>query len=186
MSDEFISLFPWIADVLERPIPELFKPNSPEYEVLLKLKREWGMTDTATLFRSLSSEFGEVAGKAFEKFLESYIVPDWEAVGQKEARPGKEMECFIHILWDPLKAMGFEYESIQDGEQIRFKVTKCPIFDLAEKTGLHDWLYHMACATDFFSTRKFSERLGFDRTKTLMQGGDFCDHRYFPKGIATR
>jgi hypothetical protein len=57
-------------------------------------------------------------------------------------------------------------------------VTKCPVHDLARKTGLRRWLYHLACATDFYSTPAFSPRIRFSRTKTLILDEEPCDHSY--------
>ena len=62
-----------------------------------------------------------------------------------------------------------------------FNVSKCPIYDLAEKTGMHEWLYHMGCSTDFYSTPSFSKEIGFTRTKSLMQGDECCNHTYYYK-----
>ena len=97
---------------------------------------------------------------------------------ETEAHEGTEIEDFIRVLWDPLKAQGFEYTAQRESGSAEFRVTRCPVHALAEKTGMHDWLYHLACATDYYTTPAFSSKIHFTRTKTLMQGHDGCNHRY--------
>jgi len=66
-------------------------------------------------------------------------------------------------------------------DTVSFYTTKCPIFDLAERTGMHQWLYHLSCSTDIHVPDAFCERIGFERTQTLMQGNKCCNHRYYYK-----
>jgi hypothetical protein len=41
-----------------------------------------------------------------------------------------------------------------------------------------DWLYALVCASDPYTAASF-DGIRFERTKTLMQGDDCCDHAYF-------
>ncbi len=178
MRDEFQVVVGWIGAVLERPLTDTFDARSTEYAILAQLKEGWGKRDTAGLLTALTAEHGDAAGKAVERFLELNIRRDWAEIGKTEAHEGREIEDFIRVLWDPLKAQGFEYTVQREGGSAEFRVTRCPVHALAEKTGMHDWLYHLACATDFYSTPAFSSKIHFTRTKTLMQGHDCCNHRY--------
>lgn len=177
--DEFQTQFGWITDMLKRPISDFFKADSTEYEILTLLKNGWGTRDTAELLKKLTSEYGDVAGRAVEKYLELNILKDWAEIGKKEAHEGTEIEDFIRVLWAPLKEQGFEFTMKCEKGMVTFCVTRCPIHDLAEKTGMHRWLYHLACSTDFHSAPAFSSKIGFTRTKTLIQGHECCDHQYY-------
>jgi hypothetical protein len=119
------------------------------------------------------------AGAAVEKFLALTIARDWKAVGEGESHPGTEIEDFIRVLWQPLKESGeFEFGVERTGGRVVFNVTRCPIHNLARKTGLRDWPFHLACATDFYTTPAFCPRIGFTRTKTLIAGDDCRNHTY--------
>jgi hypothetical protein len=119
------------------------------------------------------------AGAAVEKFLALNIARDWKAVGEGESHPGTEIEDFIRVLWQPLKESGeFEFGVERTGGRVVFNVTRCPIHNLARKTGLRDWPFHLACATDFYTTPAFCPRIGFTRTKTLIAGDDCRNHTY--------
>ena len=181
MQDEFLTLLDWFAELLKRPLSDFFSVDSLEHQILSRLKDGWGRRDTAELLKELSAEYGEAAGEAVEKFLELNLVKDWAEIGKEEAHEGTEIEDFIRVLWEPLQDLGFQYEINHEGGRAEFVVTHCPVHQLAERTGMRDWLYHLACSTDFFSTRGFSDKIEFTRSKTLIQGNDCCDHSYYYK-----
>lgn len=183
MSDAVLQQFSWLTDVLQHPAIGDLPLNASERSVLDAFIQGWGKGDTTALLRSLSDKYGETAGEVVEKVLAKRIREDWAAVGAKEAHEGSEIEDFIELLWAPLKKQGFEftYESKDGG--VTFCVTKCPVHELAAKTGLHTWLYHLACATDFHTACSFSSKIKFGRTKTLMEGHGSCDHCYSYKQL---
>lgn len=178
MPDEFLSYFGWITKVLEQPLTDAVAADSPDYPALRDLQAGWGKRDTASLLAELTGRYGSGAGAAVERFLAPIIARDWKALGEKEARPGTEIDDFIRVLWQPLSNVGFEYRAERTGDGVAFSVTRCPIHDLARRTGLGDWLYQLACATDFYSTPAFSSRIEFTRTQTLIRDGTPCNHTY--------
>ena len=179
MKDAFLVIFGWVTDLLKRPTASFFDEDSDEYAIIEQLKAGWGKTDTAVLLRELTADYGEKATQTVEKFLEMNNQRDWAAIGSQAAHKGSEIEDFIRILWGPLKDQGFEYTSSQENGKTTFCVTKCPVYELAEKTGLHDWLYVLACSGDYIMPGAFCPKIGFDRTKTLMQGHEICNHQYY-------
>jgi len=182
MQDEILSSFEWIAGVLDHPLQDFFPEGSQDYAVLTEFKTGWGKRDTAALLTELTAKYGVGAGEAVEKFLALNITRDWKALGGRESHPGTEIDDFLRVLWQPLQEGGeFEFGIDRTGGRVAFNVTRCPIYDLARKTGMHDWLYHLACATDFYTTPAFCPRIGFSRTKTLMRDAEPCNHTYFYK-----
>lgn len=179
MKDEFLQHFGWITDLLKRLTSGFFAEGSEEFEIMERLKEGWGKQDTAALLRGLSADYGDKAGQTAEKFLEINIKKDWAEVGKRLAHEGTEIDDFIRLLWAPLKEQGFEYTMAKDNGRTAFCVTKCPLFDLAGKTGLHDWMYHLGCSTDPHSACAFSPKIAFARTKTMMEGKEYCDHTYY-------
>jgi predicted ArsR family transcriptional regulator len=178
MPDEFLSYFGWITGVLKRPLAGSVSTDSPDYPILRDLRNGWGTRDTAELLAELDAAHGPGAAAAVERFLAPIIARDWKILGEQEARPGTEIDDFIRVLWTPLTEVGFEYRTKRTGDGVEFAVTRCPIHELAGRSGLRDWLYHLACATDFHSTPAFSSRIEFSRTCTLIRDGIPCNHAY--------
>ncbi len=179
MQDEFITNFGWIAGTLDQPLENFFAKDTKEFSILSEFKNGWGKRDTIGLLSELTAKYGDAAGAAVEKFLALNIARDWKAAGEKEAHAGTEIDDFIRVLWKPLGESGeFEFTSDSTGGKAAFCVTKCPIYELAKKTGQRQWLYHLACATDFYTTPAFSSKIGFSRTKTLIQNDEPCNHTY--------
>ena len=179
MQDEFITHFGWIANTLNQPLRDFFPENSPEYAILTDLKNGWGKRETAELLTELTAKYGDAAGAAAEKLLALNIARDWKATGEKEAHAGTEIEDFIRVLWQPLKEGGeFEFRMERTGGRVMFCVTRCPIYELAKKNGQRQWLYHLACSTDFYTTPAFHSRIEFSRTKTLIVDDEPCNHTY--------
>jgi hypothetical protein len=179
MQDEFLDNFNWITAALEHPLTDFIPENSPEYAILSDFKNGWGKRDTATMLTDLTAKYGQAAGIAVEKYLALNITRDWRAAGETEAHPGTEIDDFIRILWQPLLQGGaFEAVCVRSGDDAVFSVTRCPIHELAKRTGQRQWLYHLACATDFYTTPAFSPRIAFSRTKTLILDETPCNHTY--------
>jgi predicted ArsR family transcriptional regulator len=181
MSDEIIKTFEWIGELLKKPHVDCFKKDSVEDEIMNVLKEGWGNTETVELLKGLSEKYGDKAIPTVEKFLEFHVVKDWADIGKREAHKGTEIEDFIRVLWGSFTPdQGFQFTTNNEKGKTVFCVTKCPVYELAKKTGLYDWMYAFGCATDYLTTREFSPKMGFSRTKTLIQGHDCCDHTYYP------
>jgi predicted ArsR family transcriptional regulator len=179
--DPFLRLFDWLTPLLQREQVSPFAPGSAEQAVLDEFRQGWGKGDTAELLKSLLEKHGPMAPAAVEMFLAKCIKEDWAKVGSIEAHPGTEIQDFIRILWEPLRSQGFSFSQKEADGKVEFCVTKCPVHELAERTKMHSWLFHLACATDFYTAIAFSSKIGFARSKTLMEGHECCNHTYFYK-----
>jgi hypothetical protein len=179
--DEFLLHFNWLTDALKRELTDFFNVDSIEIKILSRLKSGWGKHDTVELLRYLSAEYGEKAGQTVEQFIKLNIFKDWPEIGKKNAKVNTEIEDFIRVLWEPLIGNGFEFSFKQENDVFVFNITKCPVFELAKKTNMRDWLYHMACSTDYYTAPAFSKKIGFTRSKTLMQNNEYCNHTYYYK-----
>ena len=178
MSDAINLMFEWMNPLVER-IPAVNPQlTNVEQEIISAFRAGWGKTDGAELLRSLTQSYGDLAGETVEKVLAPLIAADWKKLGDSQAHAGTEIEDFINLLWVPLEKQGFEFTSKNEGDKVVFNVTQCPVFEVAQRTGLHKWLFHLACATDPTSACAFSPKIRFERTKTLMEGSDHCDHTY--------
>jgi hypothetical protein len=84
----------------------------------------------------------------------------------------------VRLLWEPLPELGFDFGSEPRPGGVQFCVTRCPQAELAARLNAADWLYALVCASDPYTAASF-DGIRFERTKTLMQGDDCCDHAYF-------
>jgi predicted ArsR family transcriptional regulator len=178
MADPILAMFAWLTPVVARISQRNTHFNPVEQQIIDEFATGWGKTDTADLLSNLTMKYGEKAGVTVEKAISVCIAEDWAKIGASEAHPGTEIADFIRILWVPLQNEGFVYTYETMDQSVIFNVSKCPVYELAKSTGLHKWLYHLACATDLTSTCAFSSAIQFQRTKTLMEGFEYCNHTY--------
>ena len=94
---------------------------------------------------------------------------------------GGSIDTLVRLLWEPLPGLGFQLSSEQRPDCLQYCVTRCPHATLAAEIGgsAADWLFALVCAGDPHVAAAFDPPIRFERTKTLMQGGDCCDHAYF-------
>jgi predicted ArsR family transcriptional regulator len=128
------------------------------------------------LLRGLEEQLGPQVVEVVERISGEAIRARWAQIAEKE---GNTIEDFIRVLWEPLRAEGFEFTSevVEGGVQMR--CTRCPLVDLAREIDAADWLYRLNCGSDPHMVAGFNPKMGFRRTKTLMQGDDCCDHFYY-------
>ncbi len=60
-----------------------------------------------------------------------------------------------------------------------FNVLRCPYYEKYRELGLDEFGVEFSCCRDEPFARGFNPRLKLVRTKTIMEGADFCDFRYY-------
>jgi len=60
-----------------------------------------------------------------------------------------------------------------------FNVTRCPDHEKYRELGLDEFGVELSCCRDEPFARGFNPRLVLMRTKTLMEGADYCDFQYY-------
>jgi predicted ArsR family transcriptional regulator len=93
----------------------------------------------------------------------------------------KSIKSFIQLLWEPLRAHGYEFTIDEKDDTFQIKCTACPYARLYNAIGQNKWGYTLYCAADEALVNNFNDNIGFKRTKTLMDGQDCCDHFYYMK-----
>ena len=87
----------------------------------------------------------------------------------------------IAILWEPLRNSGYAFETEEIENGIQVQCTRCPYAALYRELGGEDWGFQLFCAADAELVEQFNPHIKFERTKTLMEGHDCCNHRYTMK-----
>lgn len=85
------------------------------------------------------------------------------------------------LLWEPFRNQGAEFtvEDIDNGVQIY--CTYCPIAETYKEIKREEYGFLLNCSEDPSIVEGFNPDIEFQRTKTLMEGDDCCDHRYTMK-----
>ena len=60
-----------------------------------------------------------------------------------------------------------------------FNVTRCPYYDKYKELGLEEFGVGFSCCRDKPFARGFNFQLRLERTKTIMEGAEYCDFRYY-------
>jgi len=126
------------------------------------------------LILSLGEEQGS---KVFADFISNRTEKGWRET-TRLCVDDTSLQGFVKMFWGPLKK-SLKYEEEWDGnDKVRFKVTYCTVCEACKKAGLTDIGYHVYCMTDPAVIRGINPDIKFERTHTLMQGDEYCDHCY--------
>lgn len=60
-----------------------------------------------------------------------------------------------------------------------FNVTRCPYYEKYRELGLDEFGVELSCCRDEPFAKGFNSQLRLVRTKTIMEGSDHCDFRYY-------
>ena len=81
----------------------------------------------------------------------------------------------------PLFAQGgaLEVEIIDSpGHKAALNVTRCRYAEMYRKHGLEDFGFLLSCGRDFELMAGFNPAIKLERTKTIMEGHEYCDFRF--------
>jgi predicted ArsR family transcriptional regulator len=128
------------------------------------------------VLRGLEKKLGPQVVEAYDEVAGAAIRQEWHMYAEKEG--SNTIEDLILLLWEPLRAQGFEYTMEERDGGVQMHCTRCPHAILAQSINASDWLYHLYCGSDPHIVAGFNPNIEFRRTKTLVQGDDCCDHFY--------
>lgn len=137
------------------------------------------LTEQLEIFKKLQKRFGEEAIQIASS-ARLAVHKKWMEKLSKQ-KSGQPSEIFKHSAFSVTSAEEnlLEYEVLEDSdEKFAVKITKCKYADFYTKKGEPEIGYAMHCALDFGETEAFSSDIILKRTKTLMQGDNYCNHCY--------
>jgi hypothetical protein len=99
--------------------------------------------------------------------------------------PEKSFENFTSVFRSMITGDSLTGEVVQDTEGIfELKVTECIWAAVFREAGLNGDIGHAAvCNMDYAWPPAFNPAFRMERSKTLMQGHDCCNHRYIDTGV---
>jgi len=180
-AEQWRKLLDWLDFWFQPEKAEMHGFDPGERELFDALAPAWLAAEAGAgkieVLESTSERFGRervlaLLGKLCANETRAY----WTELARQE---GNSLDDLVRLLWEPLPELGFEFSSEPRPNGLQFCVTRCPHVELAARLNAADWLYAFVCATDPHTAASFDPPIRFERTKTLMQGDDCCDHAYF-------
>jgi predicted ArsR family transcriptional regulator len=166
----------WLDGVFTSPDNPVLFHDERQRAIEKEFSSRWIKENRLGLLNGLAERFGEEAVLAvIDKIISHYYYKGWEEIGKKA---GNTLESLLKLIWEPMIGAGFEYTYKKRGRETRFRVTRCPLYDMAKELGAEKWLYHLACLTDEPTVTGFNKNIRFSRSQTLMKGHPVCNHTY--------
>jgi L-2-amino-thiazoline-4-carboxylic acid hydrolase len=135
--------------------------------VLQSLAKELGEDHFLEVLKKVVSERALKAGQDTSRQLPSNDLAAFKAAGE----PGHFGQ---HVL---------TLEIVEDTPQaFEVKVTKCLWAKTFREMGAAELGYSLICYRDYTECQGFNPKITMTRSKTLMQGDDYCNHRFIWEG----
>lgn len=173
--------FPGLAELGETPTQqEQHKFDVPQDISLSSRQRtQMAYRGVIELVRVLRTELGEPDSVRLLNLMSAEI---GRQVGARQARnsPDTSFQTFVKVFRPPNFANSLTHEVVEDTEKVfALKVSECVSAEVMRSAGLGGEVGHAAvCNMDYYWPPAFNPKFKMERTKTLMQGHDICNHRY--------
>lgn len=145
----------------------------------IELSQRRNLEEKAVLLNSLKGRFGPEVINVVARVVAERTQQEWSELARSSEN--NTIDDLIQLLWEPLRAIGYEFAIDHRGDGVQIRCTVCPVYNMARELGVVEWGYHFHCAKDPQIVEGFNPKIGFRRTKTLMEGYDCCDHFYYMK-----
>ena len=132
-------------------------------QLIQVLKGELGEPELVRLLNQMSAEVGRQVGAR-----------------QAQNSPDTSFQTFVQVFRPPNFADSLTHEVVEDTDKVfALRVTECVSAEVMRSASLGGDVGHAAvCNMDYFWPPAFNSHFKMERTKTLMQGDDICNHRY--------
>lgn len=116
------------------------------------------------------------------RFLNANSAKMGTQTGQRQAQqaPDDSFQSFVSVFRSPQMNESLSLEIIEDTDKVfQLSVTECIWADTVRSAGFDGEVGHaIVCNMDYHWPPAFNPEFRMERTKTLMQGHDECNHRY--------
>jgi predicted ArsR family transcriptional regulator len=127
----------------------------------------------------------ELGDEATVRLLNEYSAAYGRQVGEQQAgaSPDRTFKTFTAVFRPPNYADTLTLEIVEDTENaFGLRVTECVWASVFREAGLGGDIGHAAvCNMDYYWPQAFNPAFHMERTKTLMRGDEYCNHRYLQK-----
>lgn len=152
--------------------------NSAEkLKLQLEIQERKHLKDTVKMLEAFKERFGDGAAEVTDRLTAERSFKEGQALA--EALGSNTIGDLIRELWESALPSGLEYTSEKTENGVQMKCTKCYIHEMAKELGITEWAYHLFCVGDPYFVKGFNPKMGFTRTKSLMEGHDHCNHHFY-------
>jgi hypothetical protein len=118
----------------------------------------------------------EALDVAREAFMDTMVRSSKEDLAHLEKR---DLQSYVAWLTTDGTEQGHRYETVDSTEDsIRLRYVDCPWATAFREVG-HPEIGRFFCDADAPIASAFNEKIKFERTMTLMDGDDYCNHHFF-------
>jgi hypothetical protein len=112
--------------------------------------------------------------------IDSEKIGVMQGEAQKQSFPDTSFKTFVAQFRPPNYTEMLTHEVVEDTDDtFELKVTECLIASVFREAGLGGDIGHAAvCNMDYHWPPAFNPSIKMERSKTLMEGHDCCNHRY--------
>lgn len=159
----------------------IVEENAKIWEKIRTIRDNWNNPGKLAMLLAEWEEIGPSYGPDYNERA-SWLVglhtrKNWAEIAINEA--SNTVDDLLDILWESLRNVGGEYTVEKTNEGVQIYCTRCPIADKYRSISKERYGFLFHCVTDPHITAGFcGPDIGFQRTKTLMEGDDCCDHYY--------
>jgi len=162
----------------DRPADRSFTPKQLSeimarntFDLIRTLRREVGDGETIRILKANSAEMGRQRGSM-----------------QKAQSPDTSFSSFVTPFRQMASGNSLTADVVQDTEAVfELNVSECVWEVVFREAGLAGDIGHAAvCNMDYYWPEAFNPAFKMERTKTLMEGDDCCNHRYIDTAAEMR
>jgi len=139
-------------------------------------------TQNGALIRFIKTLQTQMDENELVRLLNLYSSKLGQDVGTRQAQssPDTSFQTFVATFRPPNYADSLTHTIVTDTEKVfELRVTECIWATVFREQGLGGKIGHAAvCNMDYYWPQAFNSNFKMERTKTLMQGHDCCNHRY--------
>jgi len=154
------------------------KQRVKELEAQVKTQKYRNFQEKVLLLKMLEKKIGSKVLTAFDEYIYESSKKHWRNIAEQKG--SNTIADLLEVLWKPMEnEFQFSIEKKENGIQIY--CTHCPLAEMAKELGETEWGFKFYCMEDYGIVDGFNPKIGFKRTKTLMEGHVYCDHFYYMK-----
>ena len=160
-----------LNDILPEPISE---ESERALRDLLKRKMSVSAWLAVRLLHAMEERFGPEARQVVYEMAKSREITPRPDAGE----PEEDLREFCASLEKGCAGSHRGQRVIDEPDRIGYHFTECMHAEVYRELGEPE-LGYVICAGDEPWVRSYNPRLGFKRTKTLMEGEEMCDHIFY-------
>lgn len=137
-----------------------------------------------SIVHGLTKEFGEdIFMETLKRVSSETASEDVSENALKKTAEGHSNDFAAFKAWarNPSRFMkhALTFDIIEDTDSVfEIRVTECLWAKTFRENGASDIGYATLCHTDYAGCQAFNEKIRMTRSRTLMQGNNYCDHRW--------